>query len=146
MGGERERARPQAVDALHVGLEGERHELGVVGVAGDLEDEVVADGAGAHLAVAGRLDERADERGDEQPGALVDGLGVGAQRGRGGCGRAQAAGRGADRDDHRLLVARALLRELANAAPQLRVEQDAQAGGAGAVLECRGQIFHLSRR
>ena len=59
--------------------------------------EVAAERAGrAACRRAGDLDERADERGDEQPGALVDGVGVGAQRrrdGRDGAQRRRSAAR-----------------------------------------------------
>ena len=94
--GHGQRAGAQAVDALDLGLEGERHELGVVGVARDVEGELPAQVARAHGARPGHLDQRADERGDQQPGALVDGVGIGAERGRGrrhGAQRARARGR-----------------------------------------------------
>jgi hypothetical protein len=59
-GGHGERARPQAVDRRDVRLEGQRHELGVVGVAGELEREEAVAGAGGRRGLgAGGLDERA---------------------------------------------------------------------------------------
>ena len=77
------RARRRSMPATWL-LEGQRHELGVVGVAGDGEGELRRRGARrAALPAPGHLDERADQRGDQQPGALVDGVGVGAQRRRG---------------------------------------------------------------
>src|SRR5262249_52451815 len=70
-----------AVDALDLAVEGERDELDLVGVAGDLEDEVAVERPGEDRALAADLDERAGERRDEQPGALADGVGAGAHTG-----------------------------------------------------------------
>ena len=75
--------------------------------------------ARAHGARAGHLDQRAHERGHQQPGPLVDGIGVGAEGRGGGRDGAQDAVAGAHGDDHGLLVARALLAQLASAALEL---------------------------
>ena len=140
--GQRHGARPQAVDARDVALEGERHELGVVGVAGDLEGQLPAEVPGAHAAGAGHLDERAHQRGDQQPGALVDGVGVGAQRGRGRRHRAQRPLGAAHGDEHGLLVARALAGELERPAVELGVEQRAQPRDARPLGDRRREIVH----
>ena len=142
--GHGQRAGAQAVDALDLGLEGERHELGVVGVARDVEGELPAQVARAHGARPGHLDQRADERGDQQPGALVDGVGIGAERGRGRRHGAQRAVRGADGDQHGLLVARALLAQLAGPAVELGFEQRLQARDARPLEDRRREIVHDS--
>ena len=77
----------------------------------------------------GRLDERADRRGRQQPGALGDRVRVGPQRGVDGRRRPEAAlrrrGEG-NRDGG--AVARAGQRQLGGAAAQLLVQQEAEAG------------------
>ena len=93
----RARRRSIARDLL---VEGERDELGLGGVARDLEREVVAGRAREHGARAADLDERARERGDEQPRALADGVGVGGEPGGDGRDGAQPGGRRGDRDGH----------------------------------------------
>ena len=141
-------ARPQAVDALDVVLEGERHELGVVGVAGHLQGQVAAERAHPQRARAGDLHERAHERGDQQPRALVDGVGVRAQRGPRGRHGAQRPLGGAHGDDHGPLVARALAHELAGATLELGLQQRAQPRRSGEVAlpgEHRREIVHDHR-
>ena len=81
---ERERERPEPVDRRDLLLEGQRDELGVGGAGGDLQRQVAVERPARSSAArppAG-LDQGADQRGDQQPGALVDGVGVGAQLGR----------------------------------------------------------------
>ena len=85
-------------------LEGEVDELGVQVGAFEAEDEEAAGelaraqaqvvGAGGRAGL-GELDQRADDGGDEQPLALGDRLGVGAERRGRGRGGEQAAGRSA---------------------------------------------------
>ena len=140
--GDGQRAGPQAVDALDLGLEGQGHELGVVGIARDGEGELAAEVARAHGACPGDLDQRAHECGDQQPGALADGVGVGAERRGGGRDGAQGAVAGGHGDQHRLLVAGALLAQLAGAALELRVEQRPQARAARPLEDRRREIVH----
>jgi len=103
---------------------------------------VAAERADAQRAGAGHLHERAHESGDEQPGALVDGIGVGPQR-RGGGGRgAEEAVARPNSHEHGLLVARALLAQFAAAALELRVEQRLQARDARPLEDRRREIVH----
>ena len=74
----------------------------------------------------GGLDERADQRGGQQPGALVDGVGVGAQLGRDRRDGDEAAGVGRRGDDDRMLVAGARERELRRAVVELASQQRPQ--------------------
>ena len=132
----------QAVDPAHVALERQRHEVGVGGVVVELEREVPGDRAGQRRARAGDLDERSDQRGDEQPRALVDGVGVGPQR---RCGRRDGphrrGGRG-DGDDHRRVVARALARQLGVAARELGFEQRTHPRRALCARHGRPEVVH----
>ena len=139
---QRHRARPQAVDARDVALEGQRHELGVLGIAGDVEGQLPAEVPRAHAARAGHLDERAHQGGDQQPGALADGVGIGAQRGRGGRHRAQRPVGAAHGDEDGLLVARALAGQLERSAVQLGVEQGPQPRDARPLGDRRREIVH----
>ena len=97
-GREREGAGAEAVDPRDLAVEGERDELGLGGVARDLEREVVAGRAREHGAGSADLDERTGERGDEQPRALADGVGVGGEPGGDGRDGPQPGGRRGDRD------------------------------------------------
>ena len=126
--GQRQRARPQAVDALRRALEGQRARARRRRVAGDGEGQLAAETRPARTAAGARhLDQRAHERGDQQPGALVDGIGIGAQAPGGrGATRAQRLAGAAHGDEDGLLVARALGAQLAGAALELGVEQRSQ--------------------
>ena len=100
-GGDRERERQPA--------------LPLAGVQGE-----VLRGAGRHR--GGAFDERADEHGDERPGAVVGGVRVGAQRRIDRRDRQQRLAERRERDRHGRLVARARLVELVRAGGE-RVEQ-----------------------
>jgi hypothetical protein len=140
--GHEDRPRPQAIDALGVPVVGQGEELGVLRIARHVERQAAAEVAGAQRVGAADLDERPDERGDEQPRALVDHVGVRAQAGGGRGDRAQAAVGDPHRDRHGALVARALERELALAAVELGVEQRAHARGPGPLCDRCPQIVH----
>ena len=133
--GQGERPGAQARDRRDVLVEGDRRELGVLlRGRGQAQGEVAVQRAGLEYelgAVARRrqlrdLDERAGRRRDGEPGALGDGAGIGAHRDRDRQHRQQRAGRGCDRDGHRLLAARARKRELALRAGELVAQQAAQ--------------------
>ena len=121
--GQRQRARPQAVDPAGVILE-DVDQLGVElrGRVGEHEKaarelsgpqpEVV--GAGRRPGL-GELDERADDRRDEQPLALGDPAGIDPQRSGGGQRGAQT--RRAIADLHGLVLARPRLGQLGAADP-----------------------------
>ena len=90
---------------------------------------------------------------DEQPGALADGLGVGAQRGRRRAATAQhRPPRRASATVDRRAVARARQGELGGAAAQLVLQQPREPGAALApgvhapgLLDCRGEVVHRRR-
>ena len=124
--------------------------------------EVAVERAGLQQQVAGPvgggglrdLDERPDGGGGEQPRALADGVGVGAQRGRDGNDRQQRVRRGGERDGHRLLAARARQPQLALGARELVAQQRAQLcaalargrGSAGVLERDRERLHAVERR
>ncbi len=131
---ERQRAGAQAVDALGALVEGQRGELGVVARPG--EHEMPVEIAGLQVARAGR-DQRPREGRDEQPGALVDLLGIGAQGGGHGRDRGQAVLARSDRDEDRVRDAGALVAQLGDAALELALDQRAQPRRSGVRLAQR---------
>ena len=104
--------------------------------------------------LVGHGDERARQRGGEQPRALVDDRGVGAQGGGDGRrGEQPLVERVGDGHGDRVAVTRALLGELVQAALQLLEEERAQAGllfrrrrGAARFGEGVGERGHRSVR
>ena len=124
--------RSQAVDALGVVLEGERHEVLELGrleagrriaqhrVAGRLPHAQLEPLGAGERGRRGELDERADHRRHQQPGAIRQRVDVGAQRRAGGHGGEQALAVGGEDDGDRVLArARALAPELLRAAAQV---------------------------
>ena len=131
--GHGERDRLEAVDGLDVLLEGEREELDdrVGDGSVEVEREVAVKAPGGQLARdAHRLLQRPDQRGGQQPGALVDGVGVGPQLGRDRRHDDQAVGVDGRRDDDRMLVARARRGELLRPVLQFPSQQRAQLADA----------------
>src|SRR3954454_20406552 len=140
-GGERESPRAQAVDAARVVLEGERPEVfeharletrrGIAEQRHSAHPLARGHGEvirrGRHPGV-GQVDHRADRRGDEQPCALTNRLGVGVEAPEHGHGGEQALTVGGERDrDRPLARPRALALELGAAVAERILEQVAQA-------------------
>ena len=142
-----ERERDQLVEARRVEPRGRQRDDEEAGVelAGADADRLRVGGR----ARLGQLDQRADDRRDEQPLALGGLLRVGAQRGGGGRGREQPRPVVADRDLDGRAVAGALERELGAALAQRRDQQRAQVrrGGRGRAGSARfgeggGELAH----
>ena len=138
--GRRDGAGAQPVESRRVVVEGERAELlELLGrhAAGQGEQQEALEVAGAHDEVAGagrraglgEVDERGDDGGDQQPGALARRLGVGAEVRRGRRGGQHDAVAGGDRHLDRRAVARARLLELLGAVLQGGQQDGPQARG-----------------
>ncbi|MTD43476.1 hypothetical protein GKE82_03955 [Conexibacter sp. W3-3-2] len=146
---ERERPRAQAVDRGHLLVERQHGELRVLRVprARRPQHQTTVQATRAQLGHrrAG-LGERPDERGDEQPAALRQDRGIGAQRGVHGGDREQARTVGGDPHRDRGALPRARERELVRAGAQRRGQQATQPrvvlprrAHASGLLQCLGE-------